>query len=250
LIIGGDDLTVVLDGEKALPFTVSFLRAFEDLSANDPILRTVAAASHDSEAINWLSASAGVAIVKPHFPFAAAYELAADLTESAKIAAAQHSSARIDGAARPTPLSSVDFHQLLDSSAAGFDDIRARLIVEEPGRDSRSLVRRPYITTTRDRMENVLGMADVADEVGWDRLAELADAVDWSKSDAMPRSQVVPLRETLHRSRDQVQIELDRLVHRYPKSGLAVVAADDRWGDSLGDWLIDALDAHELGVTQ
>lgn len=70
LVSGGDDVTFVCDGRIGFDLVVTFLQAFERHSA--AILGRK------------LTACAGLAIVKTHYPFARAYELADDLAGSAK----------------------------------------------------------------------------------------------------------------------------------------------------------------------
>jgi hypothetical protein len=73
LVYGGDDVTIVCDGRIALSVAAWFLRALAS--------KKLEAGTDQQEAID---ASAGVAIVKSHYPFAHAYSLAVQLTESAK----------------------------------------------------------------------------------------------------------------------------------------------------------------------
>lgn len=70
LVSGGDDVTFVCDGRIALDLAVTFVTAF----------------AHYSQKLlgNALTACAGVAIVKSHYPFARAYDLAEQLAKSAK----------------------------------------------------------------------------------------------------------------------------------------------------------------------
>lgn len=70
LILGGDDVAFVCDGRLGLSLTAEYLRRFEEASARLPA--------------GGLTASAGVAIVKSHYPFARAYTLAEELCRSAK----------------------------------------------------------------------------------------------------------------------------------------------------------------------
>jgi hypothetical protein len=70
LVSGGDDVTFVCDGRIALDLAVTFVTSFAHYSQE---LLGIA-----------LSACAGVAVVKSHYPFARAYELAEELTKSAK----------------------------------------------------------------------------------------------------------------------------------------------------------------------
>ncbi|HXM57196.1 MAG TPA: hypothetical protein VOB72_17480, partial [Candidatus Dormibacteraeota bacterium] len=80
LILGGDDVTVLLDGREAIPFTVDLLEALERTSrerlggvAMAECTRRALAAALDRELPDGhgLTASAGVAVVNPHFPFRA-----------------------------------------------------------------------------------------------------------------------------------------------------------------------------------
>ncbi len=72
IVFGGDDVTFVCDGRLGLSLATAYLREFERY--------TVGLGKDGSR----LSACAGVAIVKSHYPFARAYVLAAELTRSAK----------------------------------------------------------------------------------------------------------------------------------------------------------------------
>lgn len=69
LVFGGDDTTFVCDGRLGLSLASAYLHAFEDQSRK------------------WglnLSACAGIAVVKSHYPFARAYQLAEELCDEAK----------------------------------------------------------------------------------------------------------------------------------------------------------------------
>ncbi len=70
LVVGGDDITFVCDGRLGLSLALLFLREFEHSTRN---LRD-----------GGVSACAGVAIVKSHYPFARAYALAEELCANAK----------------------------------------------------------------------------------------------------------------------------------------------------------------------
>lgn len=69
LIFGGDDLTFVCDGRIALALTAIYLKELQKIILNDgdPIY-----------------ARAGISIVKTHYPFSRAYQLAEELASSAK----------------------------------------------------------------------------------------------------------------------------------------------------------------------
>jgi len=69
IVFGGDDTTFVCDGRLGLSLTVEYLKAFEIVA--------------QEYGLN-LSACAGVAMVKSHYPFARAYQLSEDLSDEAK----------------------------------------------------------------------------------------------------------------------------------------------------------------------
>ncbi len=72
IVVGGDDMTIVLEAGAALPLVHAYLTDFEN--------RAVASAGLGGP----LTASAGVAFVKKGYPFHAAYELSERLCKSAK----------------------------------------------------------------------------------------------------------------------------------------------------------------------
>ncbi len=73
IVFGGDDLTFVADGRLGLSLAAAYLGLFEEAlgAQHNPYLRDA-------------SACAGVAVVKAHYPFARAYQLAEALCSSAK----------------------------------------------------------------------------------------------------------------------------------------------------------------------
>lgn len=104
IVFGGDDLTFVCDGRLGLALAVEYLRQFRQATANLP------------DGAGSASACAGVAIVKTHYPFARAYDLAESLGRSAK--AARHD-AESEGAW-------LDWHVALGGLAGDIDEIRRR----------------------------------------------------------------------------------------------------------------------------
>lgn len=104
LIVGGDDVTFVCDARVAVPVVRAYLTAFERLSAG-----ITGVSGH-------LTAAAGIAVVKPHYPFHAAYRLAEELARRAKRSQV------------PAPgRSAYDFHVLHDSIARPLDSIRSEM---------------------------------------------------------------------------------------------------------------------------
>lgn len=70
LVFGGDDVTFVCNGLIGVSLAVAYLEAFEHEA--------------DRRELPYLHVSAGISIVKLHYPFARAYKLAEELTASAK----------------------------------------------------------------------------------------------------------------------------------------------------------------------
>ena len=73
VVFGGDDLTLVTDGRLGLGLAAAYLEAFEK-----------AMNAQDNEFTKDIRACAGVSVVKAHYPFARACDLAHDLCGNAK----------------------------------------------------------------------------------------------------------------------------------------------------------------------
>ncbi|MFV2088369.1 Cas10/Cmr2 second palm domain-containing protein [Micromonospora sp. LOL_021] len=86
IVVGGDDVTLICDAALAVPFVRAFAEGFARHTAAQPTLSAIArqATARQATGHAGLTASAGIAVIKPHHPFGAAYELAEALTVSAK----------------------------------------------------------------------------------------------------------------------------------------------------------------------
>lgn len=113
LVYGGDDTTFVCDGRLGLALGESYLKAFSDQELAD-----------GKKAF----ARAGIAIVKSHFPFSRAYELANALCHEAK--------EFIKGRS----LSALDWHFAVSGLLYGLSETRKR---EYKARNGNSLLMRP-----------------------------------------------------------------------------------------------------------
>lgn len=89
IVLAGDDLTIVFRSDLALDFTRTYLENFNLLSttALDELQEKFSGLSLSEILPKSLSAGAGIAYVKPGFPYAAAYELSESLAKNAKKAA-------------------------------------------------------------------------------------------------------------------------------------------------------------------
>ncbi|MEM8715950.1 MAG: hypothetical protein AAGE92_09265 [Cyanobacteria bacterium P01_G01_bin.4] len=220
--MGGDDLTVLCDGRKALNFTASFLTAFEQQTQKNPTIKAIAKKALNADN---LSACAGVAIVKPHFPFSVAYELAESLISSAKTVKKhiQHTSSTQDKPL-PYPSSAIDFHILYDSSNVDLKRIRKTLEISEGNRTAK-LTGKPYvITPTQSDPAAVDTIADRQwlQQHQWSDFltkVDCARAINAGDETTIPRSQAYSLRETLFSGIGPTDAFLNMLDQRYSIRG-------------------------------
>lgn len=204
LVLGGDDLTVVCDGAAALPFTVAYLRHFEEQAATRLCLP-----GHDR-----LSACAGVAIVKAHYPFSSAYRLTEELMDEAK-----QVKRKVSG-----PASAFSFHILHDSAAIRLEELRDRQTVDN---GETLLVAQPYLVAGPP--------GGWAEGRRWEDLARRVAALR-ARSDGtpgpldgallLPRSQTHSLRDRLFDGQAAADSHFTRLLHRYRDRGLDRLAVD------------------------
>ncbi|MDR0837432.1 MAG: hypothetical protein LBM94_04375 [Propionibacteriaceae bacterium] len=202
LIIGGDDVTLLCDGRLALDLVRKYLVSFEHRTASDT--NSHMAPTLDKCGLDHLSASAGIAFVKPHFPYHAACELAEELARNAK-----------DVKNQDAPInrrSSYDFHVLHDSVIAPLSTIRERL----DGANGAFLWPGPFLVSEPDR-ELQEGWETAHDD-GWlvSGIAELAG----------PRDEQVLSQTSLHELREAILV--DALKQPVAGSGFVVGAATGR----------------------
>lgn len=212
LIVGGDDLTVVCDGKAALKFTQVFLSQFEAQTEQKTVIGKIAKKQFG---VGRLSACAGIAIIKPHFPFSVAYGLAESLIKSAKSVKQTVTTPDSDPKSKtPFPCSAIDFHILYDTTQIDLDRIR-RNLQPEP---NTYLYNRPYVVTELEKLDSAQGK-DWASQHDWNRLC---DRVNHLKSDnegdsaKLPSSQAHALRSALFLGRDAANAQYALIQQRYP----------------------------------
>lgn len=220
LVLGGDDLTVLCDGQCAVDFAIHFLRAFEGYVderhvADDDIAASECIRTTMTRKGKRMTASAGVAIVKPHYPFSAAHELASELASSAKRVRQPHQLG--------CPASSLDFHVLYDSTASELDAIRERLRV-----DGAELTAKPYVVLS-DALVGSLGeanrrWAEQHDIEGLRRRVGILERGRVADGDAaLPSAQVQQLREALFAGIADANERFEVLLARHAASGVAAL---------------------------
>ncbi len=230
LILGGDDLTVVCDGHHALEFTREFLQGFEQQTEQHPVIAEVA---QEAFGVGRLSACAGVAIVKRHFPFSVAYSLAAELISSAKQVKQQITCPVTDGIT-PFPCSALDFHVLYDTTSIDLEAIQAKLTPEAQTR----LYNRPYIVSDLAQLPQVDGYA-WAKRHGWKRLCDrihwlnqgkaTGDTSNGKNLPSLSSGQYHTLRDALFRDKAAADAQYGLICQRYDLEKFA----ESESGDSL-----------------
>ncbi|MBC6995243.1 hypothetical protein QWY85_12315 [Neolewinella lacunae] len=137
VIIGGDDLTVILRAEHAVAFTKAYLEAFEQETQEKfgNYAKEFGVAEHFKDG---LTACAGIAIIKPKFPFHYAAHLAEELCSWTKNVAK-----KIDEHHTP---SSLHFHKVQASFVENYKDIIERELttVKDDAVDEKLLTAGPY----------------------------------------------------------------------------------------------------------
>ncbi len=187
IVYGGDDVTFVCNGRLGLAAAKVFLDAFSEQSIPD-----VDGNPHPG------MAAAGVAIVKTHYPFARAYQLAESLCHNAKV--------RFE---RKAP--ALDWHRAQSGLFGSLSEIREREYQEEwgdhPLSPQRTLLMRPISTST-----------DPVD--GWRTWKNFRTILGAFRSDAWPRNKVIKLRETVIAGPEAVQRYTETYGRRLPKIDL------------------------------
>lgn len=236
LVLGGDDLTIVCDGKLALPFTKKFLEEFESETSKNETISTIAkVALKDSR----LSACAGIAIIKPHFPFSVAYDLAEALAKSAKIV--KNKVHQIgDSEKIPYPCSAIDFQVVYDSSGIELNRIRTKLVVDG---GKTQLYRRPYVVTPKEKLKEASGK-DWLKIHSWNSLQNQVNALkekDKEGKPKLPNSQIYQLRESLFLGQEIADHRYQLIKHRYIEQGIEKLEGDR---DSL--FVKEKDDSHDL----
>lgn len=148
IILGGDDLTIVIKGELAIDFTETYLSAFEDHAKEE-------FADFGVDQFNrGLTACAGIAYIKENYPFHYGVHLAEELCKRAKKVArniAKETNKEL------TP-SCLLFHKVHSSFTEDYSTIISQ---ELTTKDNIRFDFGPYF------LENQVGYAKISDLKGW-----------------------------------------------------------------------------------
>ena len=132
VVLGGDDLTVIIRGSLAMPFIQNYLEAFEKFTNEN----FEALGEKYAVLRNGLTACAGIAYVKSSFPYYYAYNLAEELCAAAKKDSNREKSC-------------IMFHKVQDSFVESYEDITKRELTTPEGHSFRYGAY--YLNDTPDR---------------------------------------------------------------------------------------------------
>lgn len=128
VVLGGDDMTAIIRGDKAFAYTVAYLRAFEEQTRaklEEVCQRFPDLRSEQKEVLmKGLTACAGIAFVKVNYPFHYAYHLAEILCGVAKKDAKSND--------QDHPQSCLKFHKVQNSFIESYREIAARELTPCP----------------------------------------------------------------------------------------------------------------------
>ena len=255
VLVGGDDLTVYVEGEFAIPFAESYVRHYEQLTSEDELLKQLAVVAGAKKA-GPLTASAGVAIVGRNFPFHIAYDLAEELVSRGK---------KLGKKPGTVPCSTINFHVLRDATVLDPDDT----LDEYKGR-----VQRPFLighyaldrigdaTTTSTEEAPTAKPQPLS---SWARILQAVAAFDGKKpddptqttGDPFPRARANRIVKLLAEGKeDQAATEWGDALQNAPSAGLLAKqlkllsphsSSSDEAGESLEQikWLLDLIDLSE-----
>ncbi|MEG4997790.1 Cas10/Cmr2 second palm domain-containing protein [Microcoleus sp. B4-D4] len=226
LVLGGDDLTVICEGKKALQFTYEFLKAFEEETKSEEIQAgIIPQIAKKALGCPRLSACAGIAIIKPHFPFSAAYQLAEELMQSAK--QIKKKLQRRDKKT-PWPCSAIDFHILYDTSGVDLKLIRDKLTCDRNQNSETRLHARPYIITELEseqhELDNPESSLEWAQKHSWEKLQKRVQALNAEEDGKrlLPNTKIHDLRSGLFLGKEKADARLQLICDRYESAGLNI----------------------------
>lgn len=201
VVVGGDDLTVVMDGYESLRFAELFMRNFCEATQDYPNTKVILQAA----GMNRLGMCAGISIAKPHFPFSQSYKLAEELMKSAKLVKKQYGPEAI----------AMDFHILYDSVVSSLSDIREKLKI-----DDRILTQKPFVVYPEWSVSH--------------DFAKFEAAVKAIKN--LPSSQAHQVRESLFSEfRETQEAEWKFLLDTYPEVSWGDVNDDSKLYAEIGE---------------
>ncbi|PXX16634.1 Cas10/Cmr2 second palm domain-containing protein [Hoylesella shahii] len=124
VVLGGDDLTVIIRGDLAMPYAQKFITEFERETSQGEMKSLLSKAN-----MNKLTACGGIAYIKASFPFYYGYKLAEELCLAAKTDAKAKDKLNVP--------SCLMFHKMQDSFVLSYKDIKERELELKPKDNSK-----------------------------------------------------------------------------------------------------------------
>jgi hypothetical protein len=115
IVLGGDDVTIIMRADLAFIFTKTLLEKFEQESKNE-------FSKLEIEGLDGLTACAGIAYIKNNYPLHYGIDLAEALCKDAK------KFVKANLAADQIPPSALSLHKVQDSFITDLDDIKSRTL--------------------------------------------------------------------------------------------------------------------------
>ena len=255
VLVGGDDLTVYVEGKFAIPFAEAYIRHYEELTGKDELLKQLAVVA-GAKKPGPLTASAGVAIVGRNFPFHIAYDLAEELVSRGK---------KLGKKPKTVPCSTINFHVLRDATVLDPDDT----LDEYKGRTQRPFLIGHYAperigdaTTTSSEEAPTATPQPLS---SWARILQAVAAFDGKKpddptqttGDPFPRARANRIVKLLAEGdAEKAVTEWDDALQNAPSAGLLAKqlkllpphsSSSDEARESLEQikWLLDLIDLSE-----
>jgi len=122
IVLGGDDMTVIIRGDLAIPYVTEFLKKFEEYT-HDLLGCLIKKYDVFNDGADKLTACAGVAFIKSSYPFYYGYNLAEDLCGIAKKDAKRYAG---EDCLAPSCLM---FHKVQDSFVESYGNIAKRELI-------------------------------------------------------------------------------------------------------------------------
>lgn len=162
IVLGGDDLTVIIRGDLAIEFTRTYLEAFGNYTKEK--FKKLAGDYSDANLEGGLTACAGIAFIKSSFPYYYGYNLAEELCSAAKKASNREKSCLM-------------FHKVQDSYVSSYEEIARRELTTPEGY---SFKFGPYFLDENDGFWSVDRLLDAVEELnGKDGNALKSDIRQW-----------------------------------------------------------------------
>ncbi len=214
IVFGGDDVTFVSEGRLGLVLAAKYLQALSTTKLSDNGKP--------------LYARAGVAVVKSHYPFSRAYDLADKLAAEAKKKIVDRTQTNEENTFM------MDWHFSTTGVEAGLQEIRNREYMSENGK---SLLMRPV------RVAEIAGRTTIWQT--WQIFSNLVSAFQNSDDWSGRRNKVKALRDALRQGQEAVRLFLRNFgLDNLPEiPGLENMATTGWQGDDCGYFdAIEALD--------